>query len=126
MSEYSKNPAKPMDVFRVRRVKYIGEQDGPAEREFKEELIGLLSHKSTIRRAYLARVSHGQTDPEGVALCLCTGIGPDDRLLVHQAGAIFASMFNAQEHLDVLFLKRHEEIELARVCRPFFDRETSQ
>jgi hypothetical protein len=121
MSGDSTRPAKPMDVFRVSRVKYLGEQDGPAEREFKGQLRMLLSRKSMIYRAYLARVAYGQTDREAVALCLRAETGSDDRLIAEEAVKIFASMFNVREQLDVLFLNPHEEIELAKVCRPFFN-----
>ena len=119
-------PAKLMEMFRVRQVKYLGEQDGPAERELKKQLSIVVSRKSTIYRAYLARVNYGQTNPEAVALCVRAERGPDDRQLAEDAGKIFASMFNVHEHLDVLFLKPQEEIELAKVCRPFFDREANQ
>jgi hypothetical protein len=110
-----------MEMLRVRKVKYLGEQDGPAEREFKTQLSMLMSQNSKVSCAYLARVNYGRTNPEAMALCVRAEIGPDERRFAEDVGKLFASMFNVQEHLDVLFLKLDEEIELAKVCSPFFD-----
>jgi hypothetical protein len=46
----------------------------------------------------------------------------DDRFrqtLPGQVASIFASIFNIEEHLDILFLEDGEQRELAQVCNPF-------
>jgi len=37
-------------------------------------------------------------------------------------GKIFAYMFGGHEHLDIIFLSKMQEAELAIVCKPFFER----
>jgi hypothetical protein len=67
--------------------------------------------------AYLARVDvGGQTS---VVLCLKTQFGPD-RGMAEKIGSIFKTIFNAQVHLDIMFLSVIDEAELTKVCKPFF------
>jgi hypothetical protein len=55
----------------------------------------------------------------GVALCLKTQFGPD-RGLAEKIRAVFKTIFNAHEHLDIMFLSSRQEAEVALVCKPFF------
>jgi len=95
----------------------VCEQDGKPERLIKSRLVESFKERSDVQRAYLAQISVG--DQSGVALCLKTRHGPD-QTLVREIGAIFAAIFGGREHLDILFLNETQELELRRVCPPFY------
>ena len=44
-----------------------------------------------------------------------------DESLIREIGAVFASMFGRDQHLDMLFIDGDQEQALARVCRPFYE-----
>jgi len=46
---------KKTEQFQVSSVSFVGEQDGPPERELKARLVILFNQNDNIRRAYLAR-----------------------------------------------------------------------
>ena len=103
----------------VPEVKFLGEQDGPPERDLKQELIELFRPKHEITAAYLAKVSYG-TDPQvNVALCLQSLTGHDSRLM-SEVAKVFSQKFNTHEHLDTIFIRDAQASELANVCKPFF------
>ncbi len=105
--------------FRVTELTFMGEQDGPPERDLKNALVQLLSRHQAVRRAYLARVSYGAPTGYEVALCLAA---PASGQLRRAVGDVFARQFNNTQHLDILFLKDSEqEAALAHVCRPFYE-----
>lgn len=99
-------------------LRFIGEQDGMAERGFKERILPVLAEHATVERGYLARVAYVSASEESVALCILAR-HPQDSLLL-QIGALFASMFGRDQHLDLLFINRDQDQELVRVCAPFF------
>lgn len=103
----------------AKALRFIGEQDGIPEREFKERVVALLVGSGMVERGYLARVAYESASAEVVALCLLAE-DPQDALL-REIGFVFASMFGRDQHLDILFIDRDQEQELARVCPPFFE-----
>jgi hypothetical protein len=42
--------------------------------------------------------------------------------MAEKIGTIFKAIFNTQEHLDIMFLSLDQEIELAKVCKSFFEK----
>ena len=117
MSWFKRPPPKHPQEFRVSRVQFVGEQDGPAEQSLKDRLSDFFRGDGSVQAAYLARVDlGGQTS---VALCLRTQFGPD-RVLAEKIGSIFKTIFKASVHLDIMFPNAAEEAELSQVCRPFF------
>jgi hypothetical protein len=119
MSAGNPKSGKAPELFHISRVTFLGEQDGPAERELESRLIELLRSELRISRAYLARVNY--SDPAGDSVALCVRCAPPPcSQIVERVGKIFASIFGAHEHLDVLFLEQNQEAELAKRCRPFF------
>lgn len=99
------------------RVRFLGEQNGPAEQSLKDRLAELFKRDRSVLTAYLAHVDVcGQTS---VALCLMTQFGPD-RSLIEKIGVVFKTTFNAEVHLDIMFPNASQEAELKQVCRPFF------
>ena len=105
-------------------IKFIGEQDGPPERELKDQIIELFRGQPTVQRAYLARTDYGDTRGVNVALCVKSSAG-EDMSLVSGVTAIFGEMFGSHEHLDVLFIRDDQEQQLLGLCRPFYQRITS-
>ena len=109
-------PRHPQEI-RVSQVQFLGEQDGCPEGLLKKQLTEFFRRDRSVHRAYLAKVSlEGQGS---VALCLKTQFGAD-RGLAEKIAGIFGMIFNAHEHLDIIFLSDEQESELAKVCSAFF------
>ena len=107
------------ELKRMPGITFLGEQDGPAERDFKAAVRHVLTGR--VRAAYLARVVYpGETD-ESVSICLRSA-GPQEST-ADQIGEVFAEMFTGSQHLDVVFLDEEAERELSKVCQPFFESE---
>lgn len=105
------------------RVEFLGEQDGPPERELKDALRIELRQFPKVKRAYLARVGYAPDATPAVALCLAPS-GTEDRTVVDRVLKVFASLFSANSYIDVLFPSAEQELDLQRVCAPFFEIET--
>lgn len=115
------NPScKKSEEVRVREIRFLGEQDGPPERLLKEKLADFFRRDGSVSRAYLARVDFGEGKNASVVLGLRTQFGPD-KGMVEKVGAIFAFVFNAKEHLDIMFLTDGQEAQLTKACKPFFE-----
>ena len=112
-------PFKFFRKFRTRHLRFIAEQDGPVEQEFKSRLEGVLRERRSVESAYLVQVSYAEKTPNSVALCLSA---PPDSDLVRDLSKVFSALFSSKEHLDVLFLNDEKATEIARVCAPFYIR----
>lgn len=110
---------KELDHCRRQEVRFIAEQIGFPENEFKLELVQLFEGYPKRLRAYLAQVEYGDNKDFDVALCLRVEIDSDEKLAENVA-AIFKGMFGENEHLDIIFLVAGQEAELREVCCPFF------
>ena len=108
------------ESFNPRQIVFLGEQDGPPERELKGRWAQLFSAEKGVSRAYLVRVTYEQSPAQSVALCLRAEAGQDTRLL-EKVAKVFASMFGRHAHLDIMFINEAQERALAKRCRPFFD-----
>jgi len=111
---------RPIEEMQAPKMRFIGEQDGPPERDLKARLVDFFHQDKSIRSAYLARVLYDDQTTENVVLCLQTQSGPD-RYLAEKIGQIFGSMFGSQEHLDIIFISDAQKPELSKVCKPFFE-----
>jgi len=107
---------RPPEVRTERKIRFVGEQDGPPERDLKELLVPELV-SSAVKRAYLVRVAYDDPSSQEVALCVR---GTESAALVRTVAAHFATVFGRETHLDILFLTEPQERELSRVCRPFY------
>src|SRR5262245_18847652 len=112
MSPFNPTSKKHPEEFQVPQLRFLGEQDGPPERELKCRLAQFFQNDRSVTTAYLARVAYG-ADSFAVALCLRAQLAPD-RGLAEKVGTIFASLFGGHEHLDIMFLSEMQEAELAR------------
>ncbi len=126
MSESSKK------TFVPHQVQFVGEQDGPPERELKDRLATSLRPMG-VRKAYLAVVSYAErkgpqnasgdgAGPElNVALCVSLNDGAAEKgEIVQRASHDFAAMFGPTQHMDIIFLTDQQEAALSKVCHPFY------
>lgn len=118
MSPDAKN--KPPQEMWTAPPRFVGEQEGPAERELKEKLVELFGRLRLVRTGYLARLTYGDAESVSVALCVRSQLG-QSRMFADHVSNIFGSMFGTHEHLDIIWLTPEQETELAKVCRPFFN-----
>ncbi len=114
-------PKKASEETKVLDIHFLGEQDGLPEQSLKDQLNRCFQLDKSVRAAYLAKVSYDRANYTEVALCLLRPFGPDDGI-VEQVGSIFASIFGAHEHLDILFINEDQEVQLLMTCKPFFKR----
>ena len=99
-------------------VRFLGEQDGPPERQLKDALRPMLAGTKSVRSAYLTQVSYGSSTDRAVALCL---VSPASQHLVQAVAAEFARLFGTSAHLDIMFLEPAQEAECKRVCPAFYE-----
>lgn len=99
---------------------FLGEQTGLVESTLKRALILEFATRPAIRRAYLARVAfEPQASAPATAVCIVSA-NPDDRSLVVRIGDIVRRNVADDSTFDVLFLTPEQELELQKVCRPFY------
>ncbi len=97
-------------------------QQGPAAQALITELTPVLEQQGQIQRAYLVRASASPNGSPGVVLAL-RGTDPRNEMAIVEAvGAVFARLFNRDEHLDILFLDEDGEQQARTVGTPFFER----
>jgi len=110
------NQLKP---FRTKKIVFLGEQDGPAERELKFKLAECLSSYENVDSAFLARISLREISTPQVALCL--NGGENNALeLVECVGKVFGRLFKTTQHLEVVFLTKEQLEEIKRVAKSFY------
>jgi len=114
------NKKKPSEVVHIQNVCFIGEQKGVPEDVLKKALINFFVRDKSVLKAFLAIVA--EEGKPSITLCLRTQFGPD-KGMVEKIGTVFASVFNSQEHLDIIFLNDQQEKDLVKVCQPFFKHE---
>ena len=111
--------SRPPDIIEPSCLEFLGEQDGEPERELKQKLIPILEEALEIKSAYLAIVDYRDGSSPSVVLCLRSDKEADAAFAL-RIGKIFAEVFNAKEHLDVLFMDSLKESAVRAVCSPFY------
>ncbi|HXT16192.1 MAG TPA: enhanced serine sensitivity protein SseB C-terminal domain-containing protein [Gemmatimonadaceae bacterium] len=101
------------------KVEFLGEQSGSVEDTFKRDLIFEFATRPDIRRAYLARAGFESLSEPSIALCIVSA-RPDDRSLVVRVGEIAKRRFAKDVALDILFLTPEQDVDIKRVCSPFY------
>jgi hypothetical protein len=110
-----------MDGPRQINPRFVGEQVGPHERTLKEKLAAAFLNDGMVGRAYLAQADLGDGSGLNVVLGLVAP-GCDQRKILDEIDRIFASIFHAKAHLDIMFLSESSHSDIQKVCRPFFER----
>ena len=100
-------------------VEFLGGQNGSVEDMVKRDLTLEFATRPDIRRAYLARVAFPPQTETALAVCILSK-RPDDQAVVARVGDILRRRFAKEAALEILFLTPEQDVELARVCRPFF------
>jgi hypothetical protein len=109
-----------MENLRTSRVLFLGEQDGPVERELKAYLVeNCLSPQWCVSSAYLARVSYQETPGLTVALCLWGG-KENATAIVESIGTAYSRQIGATERMDIFFLDESQHQAVGRVAKPFY------
>lgn len=118
MTEEKKQQSSDPEKLDMPSVTFLGEQDGQPERELKANLVELFRPDPNVRSAFLVGLRYKGSQYTNVALCIETS--REDAELVEAVGLIFHNMFGAHESLDILFLRREQLSQIARVAKPFY------
>lgn len=119
MALFNRKSSRPPVTLTPPKITFVGEQDGPPERDLTARFMEMFRDEESVLRAYLARAEYGDGTGTHVVLCIRSENG-ECPTLHPKIGAIFAGMFGSHEHLDTLFIRDDQEQELSRVCRPFY------
>ena len=102
-------------------IQFVGEQDGPVEREIKARWRSIFEATPLVRCAYLAVATYDQAATFQPVLCVAHARG-QDVALVDTLSEPFREQFHRSQALDILFLRQEQEEQLRKVCRSFYDR----
>lgn len=105
------------------RIEFLGEHSGDVSDLLKRDLILEFATRPPIRRAYLATVAFGSAAEPAVALCVLSDHG-EDRSLVVRIGDILRRRLATDAFMDVVFLTPEQDVDVGRVCAPFYSRAT--
>src|SRR5215472_871490 len=90
---------RTLQQLRPPTTRFVGEQDGSAERDLKTCFSEIFRQEALVQSAYLARAEYG--DGTGVHVTLAIRHrGGEDRSLISKLAKVFADMFGSHEHLD--------------------------
>jgi len=106
-------------IIDVPQIEFIGEQDGPAERELKAALVDIFKNNSAVLKAYLAIAEYAD-GTVNVVLGLKSAAKSETEI-AQRVHAAFSAIFNRHMHLDILFLDPAREASIAKVCKSFFE-----
>jgi hypothetical protein len=109
--------------FHSARILFLGEQDGPVERQLKSKLIEIFHRFPAVKAASLLRISTIEVPGINVAVAI-TGGDKEAHALVPLIGDAFASLFHASEHLDILFPNPAQTAEIAKIAGNFYTVDT--
>lgn len=110
--------SRPVEHRREPLLEFLGDQDGPFERELKGRLSKLFAHGVGVRTAYLARVHLPSSGGTTVLLGL---VGRESRGVVEAASKVFAALAGGETYLDIAYLGEDQARAAAKVCTPFFE-----
>ena len=103
----------------ARSISFLGEQDGPVERQVKARWLPILSAQPQIRRAFLVRASYDGQSGVHVVLALCSNAGAD-LTLIKSLRVPYAEIFHRDCPLDMAFVSSAQESKIAEVCPAFY------
>ena len=110
---------KLVTPVRVETIRFVGEQDGPVERDVKARWLPILSANPQIRRAFLVRAAYEGDEGQHVVLALCSSGAPDPAL-IDALRVPYAAMFHRDCPLDMGFPSPAQESQIEKVCPPFY------
>ncbi len=116
------NPGWSSHNMLVGRYRFMRGPVGYRESELQNELAKFLQNKSQVKAAYFATIEYVSGTFTGPALCLKTSYAGETMDLVEAAGEIFTHWFVEPERMDVTFLTDEQEMDLEKICQPFYAR----
>jgi hypothetical protein len=119
--ESESGASRPSELLTPSQVTFVGEQTGPADDEQKDRVRRVYARVPKVfRRAYLARVSHGE--PRVCAVVLCVRLGEFvEKSVREQYGHRFSDIRRTGDFYDQMFIGEEQELELGKVCAPFYE-----
>ena len=114
-----KRRTRPPEHWVAQSIRFVGEQDGPPERELKNRWAPILQRKSEVQRAYLARVLFDGRDSVDVVPAVRSTTGYDASLEQELGNVSASSEFSSKCHLDIVFLTPEQDAQIAAACTPF-------
>lgn len=106
-------------LHEIGSLRLLAEQDGHPERVLKSHLEPVLAGYTMISAAYLIRIEDLNSFSQGVALFVVTQSQLNETFAA-AVGEVFSSVFSAPAHMDIVSVTPDQEIELARVGKPFY------
>lgn len=93
--------------------------DGETELLLKEKLRFAFRFEKRIELAYLVYAQHSNTRETTIIL----GIkAPEEQAIIEKTAVVFASIFDAKQHLDILFISDEQERQIQAIAFPFYKR----
>jgi hypothetical protein len=111
----------PHGTFATSPLEFAPLRDDAAEKKLMAALVPLLRKHDDVTRAYLARV-HYDGKAGGMVLGLVTP-GEDNEQLVAEIAKLFASLFEAGQHLDIIFVSNEQLAAIHKVAAAFYLRQ---
>lgn len=99
-------------------------EDLAGQPEFKAALSRLFEENPPVERAYLARAAHDDNRTTVVALCIASRDGQNAELLKALQQLCGEAGASLQSVVDILFVTKHQEDAMKRICSPFYNFET--
>ena len=114
---------KLSEVFTPTHLKFLGEQNDPADEKLKNFFRHLHSQAKPqiVRRAYLARVSYGDPPTQTVVLCERQSESIEEKLMLGPSKHMFGEIRRRGDFYDRMIIGEEQERELRNVCRPFYE-----
>ena len=109
----------PFKELRVPSPQFLGEQDGPNEREIKDQWVAVLAQTVDVKKAFLVRTIAGSDGSPNVMLCIFPSIA-DPHALVQKLADLFRAKFDTDTFVDIVFLNSAQEADVSRVAKPFY------
>ena len=101
MSFFNKQ-TKPPENFITPKIIFVGEQSGQVEDRLKTKFSELFAQVSTVRSAYLARLSYDEARSYSVGLCISSTVGIDQNL--QERLGKFLRKFSVQTNILIFYL----------------------
>jgi hypothetical protein len=106
----------------VQKLVFLTEQDENSEKNLKTEFSQLFGHHELVKEAYLALAQCFGAVYPNLTLCLSGIQETDEKGMVSEIGEIVRKKFRKSPLMDIIFLTDFQEVEVRKVCKPFYTR----
>ena len=127
MSNFPRTPKpdagwpKLAEVITPTSVVFLGEQNDPADEEFKRRMVHLFSQSpSVVQRAYLARLAYDGSPAATVVFCM-RHVEKIEHELLRGFRHMFGEIRRKGDFYDTMIIDETQEQALKQVCKPFYE-----